>query len=273
MIQHGNQNLPGSHHLPGRVCPTHPVRGPTPIVAEATPFVNRFLGKPYHAPVGLPGEIEFVYVGDPMCSWCWGFAPVLDAMADRYASPIRTVVGGLRPGSNAEPLDEISRRTLAEHWDHVEEASGQPFDHGALDRENWVYDTELGAIGVVAMRHLDEGLAFPFFKRLQRAFYAERVDITDPVVYPSLLEGFGVDTDEFMELLEGEDMKREAWRDFAEARRLSATGFPTLLLRLDDEYLIVTRGYLPWETLEPAMTAWLRDRFGADTRHLLESAG
>lgn len=223
--------------------------------------------------MGLHEDVEFVYVGDPMCSWCWGFAPVLDAMSARYTLPIRTIVGGLRPGPSAEPLDEISRRTLAEHWRHVQEASGQPFDHAALQRENWVYDTELGAIGVVTMRHLDESATFAFFKRLQRAFYAERVDITDRAVYPNLLEGFDVDGDRFMELLGSGEMKREAWQDFAEARRLSATGFPTLLLRLDEEYLIVTRGYLPWETLEPALTAWLRDRFGGDSTQLLITAG
>lgn len=217
----------------------------------------------------MPREIEIIYVGDPMCSWCWGFAPVLDAMHDRYAIPLRTVVGGLRPGPSAQPLDAITRRTLAEHWHHVEEASGQPFDHTALDREGWIYDTELGAIGVVTMRHLDEPETFRFFKRLQKAYYAENVDITDPAAYPALLDGFDVDSGEFMAQLGSEEMKTAAWADFAEARRLSVTGFPSLLLRLDDEYMIVTRGYLPWETLEPALTGWLRDQFGGSAEDLI----
>jgi putative protein-disulfide isomerase len=213
-----------------------------------------------------PPDLEFLYVGDPMCSWCWGFAPVLEAMAERYTIPIRTIVGGLRPGPSAEPLDEITRRTLAEHWHHVEEASGQPFDRRALDREDWIYDTELGAIGVVTMRHLNEAQTFSFFKRLQRAFYAENIDITDPAVYPGLIGEFDVDGAEFMELLGTEEMKQAAWGDFELARRLSVTGFPSLLLRMDDDYLVVTRGYLPWETLEPALTGWLREQFatGAD---------
>lgn len=219
----------------------------------------------------LPDRIEFVYVGDPMCSWCWGFAPVLDAMIRRYDIPMQTVVGGLRPGPNAEPLDEITRRTLAEHWDHVEEASGQPFDRAALEREDWVYDTELGAIAVVTMRRLDESRTFDFFKRLQRAFYAENVDITDPGAYPGLLEGFEVDRAEFMDLLQSEEMKREAWADFALARRLTATGFPTLLLRVGEDYLLVTRGYLPWESLEPALTGWLREQFGDHAERLIAS--
>lgn len=223
--------------------------------------------------MAVPVEIEFLYVGDPMCSWCWGFAPVLDEMADRYEIPIRTIVGGLRPGPSAEPLDEITRRTLAEHWKHVEEASGQPFDHTALQREDWLYDTELGAIGVVTMRHLDESATFRFFKRLQRAFYADNVDITDAGAYPDLLEGFDVDRDEFLHLLGSKEMKQAAWSDFESARRLSVSGFPSLLLRLDEEHLVVTRGYMPWAALEPALTGWMRDQFGDDAEALITARG
>ncbi|MFQ5523922.1 MAG: DsbA family protein, partial [Acidimicrobiia bacterium] len=39
---------------------------------------------------------KLIYVGDPMCSWCWGFAPEIEDLADEY--PVEVVVGGLRPG-------------------------------------------------------------------------------------------------------------------------------------------------------------------------------
>ena len=148
-------------------------------------------------------------------------------------------------------------------------ASGQPFDHAALERQNWVYDTELGAIAVVTMRHLDPTATFGFFTRLQRAFYAENVDITDPVVYPDLLDGFVVDRGSFLTALASPEMKQAAWQDFEMARRLSVTGFPSLLLRLGEEHLVVTRGYLGWETLEPALTGWMREQFGAEADTLL----
>ena len=57
--------------------------------------------------------------------------------------------------------------------------------------------------------------------------------------------------------------------DFNEARRLSITGFPSLLLRLNDEHLIVTRGYLAWEALEPALTGWMRTQFGSEAESLI----
>ena len=203
-------------------------------------------------------DLEFVYVGDPMCSWCWGFAPVLEHLSEHYEIPVRVVCGGLRPGPSAEPIENI-RDSLAHHWHQVAERSGQPFDHAALERDGWIYDTELPCTAVVVMRRMSEPETLEFFVRLQRAFYAEKIDVTDPEAYPQLLEGFSVDTSEFMELLTSEEMKRAAWEDFAEARSLSATGFPTLLLRRSAGYVVVTRGYIPWEPLRDALDQWMQD--------------
>ena len=48
---------------------------------------------------------HLVYFADPMCSWCWGFAPVINAIRGRYGErlPVRLIVGGLRPGTT-EPM-------------------------------------------------------------------------------------------------------------------------------------------------------------------------
>jgi len=207
-------------------------------------------------------DLEFIYVGDPMCSWCWGFAPVLERMEEIYEIPIRVVVGGLRPGPEAQELDDRVAMTLAHHWEQVEHASGQPFDHGFLERrDGWVYDTETPAIAVAAMRELNPDETLRFHSRLQRAFYAEGIDITDRSRYPELLDGFDVDRDKFLEMLGSDEMRKAAWRDFSEARALGANGFPTLLVRDGEEYGIVTRGYLSADRLLPSLSDWLLTRF------------
>lgn len=202
-------------------------------------------------------DLEFLYVGDPMCSWCWGFAPVVEELTTRYRIPLRVVVGGLRPGPNAEPLTGEMRGFLAHHWEQVAERSGQPFDHRGLDREGWVYDTELPARAVVTMREMSPGDTVRFFTASQQAFYADRVDITDPAVYPALVAPYDVDGEKFMERLHDEQSRLAAWEDFDEARQLGVAGFPGLLLRTEDGYVVVTRGYLPFDQLEPAVTGWL----------------
>lgn len=211
--------------------------------------------------IPLSADLEFVYIGDPMCSWCWGFAPVVEQIAARYTIPIKTVVGGLRPGSDAEPLNSSMRRMLEHHWEQVESRSGQPFDRSGLDRDDWIYDTEYPARAVVTMRDLAPDETLPFFTRLQRAFYAEAVDVTDPEEYPDLVAPFAVDGPTFLEHVAMERSREAARADFRTARSLGVSGFPSLLLRIDDEYAMVTRGYMPYESLEPALTAWLSDRY------------
>lgn len=219
-------------------------------------------------------ELEFVYVGDPMCSWCWGFAPVLERMQEVYDIPLRLVVGGLRPGPSAEVLEDRLESTLAHHWHQVEEASGQPFDHAFLKRrDGWRYDTELPAIAVVAMRSLDEKSVLAFNSRLQRAFYAEGVDITDPAEYPGLIEDFGVDRDEFLRSLGSEEMKARAWDDFGEARAMGVAGFPTLLVRDDERLGVVTRGFAPADRLLPALSDWLLERYSKEAEGLFCEPG
>jgi putative protein-disulfide isomerase len=207
-------------------------------------------------------DLEFVYVGDPMCSWCWGFAPVLERMREVYDVPLRVVVGGLRPGPSAEELDERLAGVLGHHWEQVEEASGQPFDVAFLDRrDGWRYDTEVPAIAVVTMRELNEPLTLEFHSRMQRAFYAEGIDITDPAVYPALIADFDVDVDKFSELLGSDEMKKRAWADFAQSRALGVAGFPTLLVRDGDEWGVITRGFAAADRLLPALSDYLLNRY------------
>lgn len=206
---------------------------------------------------------EFIYVGDVMCSWCWGFAPTLELLSENFQIPIRLVNGGLRPGPDSEELDDRMAALLGHHWEQVAAASGQPFDRAFLERrDGWRYDTELPAMAVVTMRDLARGETLRFFSRLQRAFYAEGVDVTDPGEYSALLADFEVDAELFLERLTAADTKWAAWEDFEEARGMGVAGFPALLLRLDGRLTVVTRGFAPYDRLEGPLVDFLRDRIG-----------
>lgn len=210
-------------------------------------------------------ETTLVYVGDPMCSWCWGFAPVLEKIVDSHQLPLEIVLGGLRPGSAAQPLTERLLTFLLHHWDQVAAATGQPFDREALAARSphWRYDTEPAAAAVVTMRSLLPDAELAFFGRLQRAFYAEGADLTDPGAYPSLLDQFAVDATDFVTAMRSDAMRRAAWADFAAARRLGVTGFPTTLVRLDGRYRMIAAGYQPYEQVDQILHAVL-DRFSSE---------
>ena len=196
-----------------------------------------------------------------MCSWCWGFAPTVESIWQRFgdALPIRLMMGGLRPGTT-KLLDEAGRRTIRQHWEHVREASGQPFDFRFFERENFIHDTEPASRAVVVVRRA-AGLAEPlaFLHRVQAAFYAENRDVTEEQVLADLAAQSGFDRETFLQTFRGEEAQMEAWHDFASAQRAGITGFPTLIAGVGEgaPYALVTQGYQLPDCLIPPLARWL----------------
>ena len=186
---------------------------------------------------------KLIYVGDPMCSWCWGFAPEIESLSGDH--PLEVVVGGLRPGPAAQPIEDRMAERLRHHWVEVAERTGQPFDTSFLDRrDGWVYDTEPAAIAVTLMRTLNEAQTLDYFTSVQHAFYAEGQDVTDFEVLARLAEESGVDREDFQVQLGSDESKKRAWADFSTARNWGISGFPTLVGELtDDRLALLARGW------------------------------
>lgn len=203
---------------------------------------------------------RLIYFADPMCSWCYGFAPVIDQVRQAYgrALPIRIVMGGLRPGTDTPMADE-ARRSIVGHWNHVHEASGLPFDPAVLDRPGFVYDTDPAARAVIVARREGEELAARYLAAAQRAFYAENRDVTSAAVLGDLAEGFGLDREAFLTAWASEEAKQETWRDYAMTQRAGVTGFPTLVGGPNEQgvYGVVTRGYAPGEQVLAVLRDWI----------------
>ncbi len=204
--------------------------------------------------------LHFIYFADPMCSWCYGFSPVVAQLRARYGevAPIRVVMGGLRPGTT-EPMPDAARRNLVHHWAEIGKVAGVAFDAGWADREGFVYDTDPAARAVVLARRTSGAEALDFLARAHAAFYAEGRDITRADVLADIAAEQGFDRDAFRAALDDEGLKTETWRDYAIAQRAGATGFPTLIVgpNADGTYALVTRGYNQAEPILAAVDGWL----------------
>lgn len=197
---------------------------------------------------------RLIYVGDPMCSWCWGFAPEIESLAAEL--PVEVVVGGLRPGPMAQPLGDRMAEFLGDHWVEIAERTGQPFDTSFLERRGWVYDTEPAAIAVTQMRDMNEPATLDYFTDIQMAFYAHGQDVTDFEVLTELADAHGVNSTEFAAALPTREAKKRAWDDFSRARNWGISGFPTLIGVLQDGRLaLLARGWAPADTVRDRMSS------------------
>ncbi len=206
-------------------------------------------------------ETSLVYFIDPMCAWCWGFAPVMDEIRARYArrTSIRIVLGGLRRDVRS-PMDAAAKSLTSAHWERVQDASGQPFDHAFFDREGFFYDSEMACRAIVAARRRSAEDAFILLGNIQRSFYLCNEDVTDPVVLAGIAarQGFGAEI--FRDLLRSDDLGAETRQDFALTQKSGIVGFPTLVAAKepDRRYVIVTEGFQPAKRIIPMLDRWLR---------------
>lgn len=192
---------------------------------------------------------RLLYFADTMCSWCYGFAPEMDAVLEKLGDKVDLLLfsGGLRP-FNTEAVDDKLRGYLSETYPRIAQLSGQNFTTPRSLQPGFVYDSEPASRALVTLRHLSPGLEYPMMLALQKAFYDVGEDITKPEVLANHAEALGVERAVFEAAFASEDMKQATLGDFEVARRFEIDGFPSIIVhRLNaegqDELILVSKGY------------------------------
>lgn len=202
---------------------------------------------------------HFIYFADPMCSWCYGFSPVVARIAAHFEGrlPVRVVMGGLQAG-HRRPMREKDLDYIRGAWKAVHEASGQPFNPAFFDRESFIYDTEPACRAVVAMRRLSPERTLTFAARVSTAFYADNRDVTDDTVLAELGAEAGIDRALFRTELASEGCRDETFGDFLMAKQSGVEGFPLLAAGTQTGgYALITHGFRPIGGLIEAVEDWL----------------
>lgn len=200
------------------------------------------------------------YFADPMCSWCWGFAPVISAIHDAYSDRVKIalMLGGLRPGTT-EPVTALFREEILHHWHEVHRRTGQPFRFDGAMPDGFVYDTEPPSRAVIVVSEINPQAIFPYFKSLQEAFYAQQQNITQAETLAALAAEHHIEADQFLERFLSEEARKKTQSNFQITQQAGVRGFPTAVLQTEKSGKLLTNGYRPFEELRPVMDAWLAE--------------
>ncbi|HJV85404.1 MAG TPA: DsbA family protein [Noviherbaspirillum sp.] len=201
---------------------------------------------------------EIIYIGDPMCSWCYGFTDVIQTIRRNYMERVKVslVMGGFRP-DGTHMVDPNYRDFLRGHWMEVSRRTGQPFDLAILNQTGWIYNTEKPCRAVVAMRHLKPEVEWEYFAAVQKGFYHKNHDPNNPESFARIAAEFGIDEDCFLHAYGAPGTIEETQRAFAWARSIGVNSFPTVVLRDQRGLAALTVGYQPLEMLEGRLDQWL----------------
>ena len=196
--------------------------------------------------------MKLIFVGDPMCSWCYGFGKEMTSIVENMPElDVQIVMGGMAAGSK-QVLDEAGKQFRLTHWLRVEQMSGAEFNRDALlARKNFVYDTEPVCRAVVTARMMQPSAnLLKIFRAFQRAFYADGLDTTDGMVLAEIgaaalrESGFSVAVEEFFERWSSDEAIQAAAADFALTQKLGVSGFPTLFVEWNGKRGRLGSGYM-----------------------------
>ena len=185
------------------------------------------------------------YVGDPMCSWCWGFAQVLEDVLEMLPSGVNLhyVMGGLAPDSD-EPMPTDVRKYVQDNWREVAKTTNATFNWDFWELCRPRRSTSPACRAVIAAGLQEEKHIPGMFEAIQRAYYRQARNPSDPATLTELADEIGLDAKRFVDDLDSEGVEQTLQEGFALRRSLEADRFPSLILQTGDSiHHWLTLGY------------------------------
>lgn len=194
---------------------------------------------------------KLIYIGDPMCSWCYGISDELSKLVDHYEDQVdlQIIMGGLRPGGGEE-WNENFKNFLKSHWTEINHRTGKKFSFDLFEKEQFHYDTEPACRSVVTALEMDKKIGLKFFELVQEGFYLENKDPKQTNFYSPICEKLGLDFNVFTKLFESQALKDKTQENFQQSAQLGVNSFPTILFQQNDKTYILSRGYQTFETMK-----------------------
>lgn len=202
--------------------------------------------------------MRFLYVMDPMCSWCWAFAPVIDQLHSTYPDiPLDTVMGGLAPDSDA-PMPPDLQQMISTTWRRIEQQTGTRFNHTFWQNCTPRRSTYPACRAVISAEQQIAGSSKAMIRAIQQAYYLQAKNPSDADTLIQLAESLGLDRAAFTTQLYSEETEQLLQQHLALAAQIGASGFPSLYLATDDDKLIpISLGYSDWTQIQKNLGRYL----------------
>ncbi|BEE05879.1 DsbA family protein [Aeromonas veronii] len=171
------------------------------------------------------------YVYDPLCGWCYGAAPLLQAAATIAGLKIELHAGGLWMGSRRQPMGEALRDYVRPHDQRIEALTGQHFGeryfNELLLREGRLLDSEPPIRAVLAVTALG-GDGLVMLHRIQQSHYRDGIWIGEPAFLATLAAEQGISAEEFQQVYLQAPLLQHLADSQGWMKRLGGQGYPTL---------------------------------------------
>ena len=177
-----------------------------------------------------------------MCSWCWGYGPVLKQIRQALAGKIEIidVLGGLAPDTD-EPMPEAMQQKIASYWRKIQQSLGTEFNFDFWQKNTPRRATYPACRAVIAAEK--QGAADAMVFAIQQAYYLRAMNPSDDDTLLQLADEMSLDFDQFLQDLEAESTQAELEQQIAFARSIGGNSFPSWFLQVGDQFHTIAVDY------------------------------
>jgi putative protein-disulfide isomerase len=197
------------------------------------------------------------YIHDPMCSWCYAFAPTWRRIQDELPETmtVEYVLGGLARDSD-QPMPDDMQAYVQENWRRIQAlVPDTEFNYEFWTRCEPRRSTYPACRAVLAAKHFGPDNENAMIDRIQFAYYREARNPSDIDTLCELAGEIGIDIGAFREWMSSESCQIALDANLQKRRELGVTAFPSLVLATDDRSVVIPHDYSdPTITLKKLLT-------------------
>jgi len=176
------------------------------------------------------------YAHDPMCSWCWGFAPVLRELEAGLPDGVlmRRLLGGLAPDTDQVMAEDMQER-IRSTWRRIQETiPGTVFNFDFWTRCVPRRSTWASCRAVIAARVQGAEYDKRMTTAIQRAYYAQARNPSDAATLVELAQELALEVARFAADLDSAATRAQLEDEMRQCEALRIYSFPALVLAAGD---------------------------------------
>jgi putative protein-disulfide isomerase len=190
-------------------------------------------------------QATLYFVHDPMCSWCYAFAPVWTQVQQQLPAAIRVqyVLGGLAPDSD-QAMPPETRAYIQEQWRKImQSVPGTVFNFAFWEQCQPRRSTYPACRAVLLARQQGGEYEIAMIRAIQDAYYRQARNPSDADTLCALAQQIGLDAAAFASALNADTTRRDLLAEISFARSIGGSSFPALFLQQDGTIQPIAHDY------------------------------
>lgn len=202
---------------------------------------------------------QLMYIFDPFCGWCYGFSPVIKKLKDNFQDvfDFKVYTGGMvlgeRVGAIGEKFAYIKNGAAAQVEQTTGVVFGEAFKQNILEPGDYIVNSEPPSIAFTTLRALAPGNDVEIAHDMQNTLYFEGKSFNETHTYLELADKYNINREEFSRIYENPEARERTYAEFKMIQQLGVQGYPTVVVIIDEQGYLVSRGYQPYEQISATL--------------------